>query len=230
MSDELARPETGDEGFVYDIDVIRRVEGVTPPKQARSSAMLQRILKAMDELIREKPFDEITIPEVAARARCGMAGIYARFKDKASILAALHETLRSNVLSEEEICPPEHWDERSIDDNLRAIVSRLIGYYSSNRNLLSAVLLMKDEGCYQRAAMNFAQISKVLVERLQERIPDGGQVVDPTAVDVAMRAIFALLQQRLIFHPVSIGYKPALTDEELCEQLVSLLKACIYYR
>src|SRR5690606_2976328 len=89
MSDQQLRSGGRGDAHQYDLEVIGRVEGVVPPKQARSSAALQRILRAMDKLIYEKDFDEITLPEVAALAGCGMAAIYSRFKDKASILAAL---------------------------------------------------------------------------------------------------------------------------------------------
>lgn len=232
MSDQPIKKAAAQEEahYLYDINVIGRVEGVIPPKQARSSAVLQKILRAMAALIEEKEFGEITIPEVASLAGCGMAAIYSRFKDKASILAALQETLRSNLLNVEEMFPAEKWAVGTVDENIRAVVARLVSYYSSNRNLLTAVLLMKDEGCYKRAAMNISYISKILSQRLQEHIPNGRDTVDETAVDVAVRSIFALLQQRLIFHPVVIGHKPPQDEEELCEQLTGLLRACIYQK
>lgn len=228
MSDQPLRTGERGEAYQYDLEVIRRVEGVVPPKQARSSAVLQRILGAMDKLIYEKAFDEITIPEVAALAGCGMAAIYSRFKDKASILAALHESLRSNLLSVDEVFPPGHWQTYTVDENLRALVQRLVEYYSNNRGLLSATLMMKDQGCYERAAKNIAHISRLLTEHLQEYVENGREVIDPVAVDVGIRAVFATLQQRLIFFPVLVGSQAPQTDEELCNQLTRLLRSVVF--
>ncbi|MGL4316579.1 MAG: TetR/AcrR family transcriptional regulator [Pseudomonas sp.] len=228
MSDQQLRSGERGDAHQYDLEVIRRVEGVVPPKQARSSAVLQRILRAMDKLIYEKDFDEITIPEVAALAGCGMAAIYSRFKDKASILAALHEALRSDLLAVDEVFPPGAWQTYSVDENLRALVQRLVEYYSNNRGLLGATLMMKDQGCYERAAKNIAHISRLLTEHLQEYVENGREVIDPEAVDVGVRAVFATLQQRLIFFPVLVGSHAPQTDEELCNQLTRLLRASIF--
>src|SRR6218665_1092065 len=124
MSEHPLKTHGRGEEHVYDLEVIGRVEGVVAPKQARSSAVLQRILRAMDSLIHEKEFDAITIPEVAALAGCGMAAIYSRFKDKGSILAALHESLRSNLLAVEEVFPPGAWERLSVEDNIPPLVPR----------------------------------------------------------------------------------------------------------
>ncbi|MGE8154058.1 TetR/AcrR family transcriptional regulator [Pseudomonas vancouverensis] len=230
MSDEQFKSGERGDAYQYDLEVIRRVEGVVPPKQARSSAVLQRILRAMDKLIYEKDFDSITIPEVAALAGCGMAAIYSRFKDKASILAALHESLRSNLLSVDEVFPPGDWQIHTVDENLRALVHRLVEYYSNNRGLLTATLMMKDLGCYERAAKNISHISKLLTEHLFEHVENGREVINPEAVDVGVRAVFATLQQRLIFFPVLVGSHAPQTDEELCDQLTRLLRSTIFFQ
>lgn len=228
MSDQQFRSGERGDSHQYDLDVIGRVAGVVPPKQARSSAVLQRILRAMDKLIYEKDFDEITLPEVAALAGCGMAAIYSRFKDKASILAALHEALRSDLLAVDEVFPRGAWQTYTVDENLRALVQRLVEYYSNNRSLLTATLMLKDSGCYERAAKNIAHISRLLTEYLQEYVENGRKVIDPETVDVGVRAVFATLQQRLIFFPALVGSHAPKTDEELCNQLTRLLRASIF--
>lgn len=230
MSDERTKSGERSDAYQYDLEVIRRVEGVVPPKQARSSAVLQRILRAMDKLIYEKDFDAITIPEVAALAGCGMAAIYSRFKDKASILAALHESLRSNLLSVDEVFPPGDWQIYTVDENLRRLVQRLVEYYSHNSGLLTATLMLKDPGCYERAAKNISHISGLLTEHLQEHVENGREVIAPETVDVGVRAVFAILQQRLIFFPVRIGSHAPETEEKLCDQLTHLLRSTIFFQ
>lgn len=210
---------------VYNMDVIGRVDGFIPPKQARSEAVLQKILAAMAALIEHKTFDEITIPELAAHAGCGMAAIYSRFKDKNSILAALHETLRADTLSLDQILEQVRWAEQPLQDNIRFLVETMVRYYLSNRNLMKAFLLMQDEGCYRRAALHIQHIGRVLTERLQALMP--GVKVDAETVDLGVRAVFALLQQRLIFHPVLVGNFPAEDEQKLCLQMEQVLSTFI---
>ena len=61
---------------------------VTAPRQARSQRTFERILAALGELLAEKSFDQVAMAELAQRAGCAVTSIYARFKDKRSMIAA----------------------------------------------------------------------------------------------------------------------------------------------
>ena len=52
-----------------------------PPKQRRSQQTLERILLTAEELLREKCFDDVSVAEIAARARSSSGSFYARFPD-----------------------------------------------------------------------------------------------------------------------------------------------------
>ena len=66
----------------------------TPPRQLRSRATMERVLTAVEELLVDKPFDQITIAEIAARASSSPTSIYARFTDKSGLLLAAHERFK----------------------------------------------------------------------------------------------------------------------------------------
>ena len=67
------------------------IRWIHPPRQARSEETLERLLDAAEELLAERGFDEITVPEIASKAKSSVGAFYARFKDKDGLLHALHQ-------------------------------------------------------------------------------------------------------------------------------------------
>ena len=65
--------------------------GAKPANQNRSIEKKERILKALDHLLKKKSFEQISIAEVAARAKVSPATIYQRFNNRDALLAILIE-------------------------------------------------------------------------------------------------------------------------------------------
>jgi AcrR family transcriptional regulator len=66
-------------------------------RQARSRENEERILRAVRELLEQKPFDQLSIAEIAARAGVSVGGFYARFPSKDD---ALHELAYASYVAE----------------------------------------------------------------------------------------------------------------------------------
>jgi len=64
---------------------------IHPPRQARSEASLGRLVRAAEEVLREKSFDEAALAEIAARAGVTTGVFYGRFKGKDALLRHLEE-------------------------------------------------------------------------------------------------------------------------------------------
>lgn len=62
-----------------------------PAAQSRSQEKLQRILQAMESLLAQKPFESITIGDIAAAAGISPATIYQRFRNEDAAGAILLE-------------------------------------------------------------------------------------------------------------------------------------------
>lgn len=58
-----------------------------PPRQARSRETQARIVQALRALAAEKPLDDISVQEIAARAGVSVGGFYARFSSRDHALA-----------------------------------------------------------------------------------------------------------------------------------------------
>ena len=61
------------------------------PQQDRSRAAVDRVYVTVNELLEQKPFDQITIAEVAAKSSVSIGSIYNLFASKDSLLWVLYE-------------------------------------------------------------------------------------------------------------------------------------------
>ena len=66
-------------------------ELVHTPKQTRSQNTQERVLRALEEMLSERFFEQITIRDLAARTGVASGTIYRRFKDKEALLPVLYE-------------------------------------------------------------------------------------------------------------------------------------------
>ena len=105
-------------------------DSVTAPQQERSQRTLERILSALSELLSEKSFDQISMVELAERAGCAVTSIYARFKDKWSMIAALHESFRDDAMARiDGFLAPERWHGATADAIIAATTAELVAAY-----------------------------------------------------------------------------------------------------
>lgn len=209
----------------YDVSVVSRLDRVNAPKQARSAESLERILTALEHLLRRKSFDEITMADIEKESGCGLASIYARFRNKNSILAALHETTSERFKQGiDEATDPERWKGRSRQKAAAALARGLVSHYSSNRHLMRAGMLLDDKEIYERAA-SLVLYAVSRIHAIIARPEKAGSNAYQRRVDLGTSAVYALLQQRLIFHPIQTR-RFAHKDEEFADDLAQLLLIC----
>ncbi len=206
-----------------DLEPIVRLQRVNAPKQARSEKRLQDIIQALDELLDGRTFEDITIPDIAARAGCVPASIYARFRDKASILVALHESIRDRQIANiDESMRLERHEHQPLEESIYKILHNLTRYYSRQRNLLRPAYLLGDDEIYERASALILHVTdriSAIVRHHMKKVD--GDVVD-RRVELAMRAVYALLQQRMVFQRVQTGRFVPETDEAMARELSAL--------
>lgn len=199
---------------------VSKLARVHAPKQARSEQRLADIIDALNVLLDARAFDDITIPEIAAQAGCVPASIYARFKDKRSILVALHESFRSDQIAQiQKGLSLEAHKDLSLAGSLNVILRNLTKHYARRRQMLRSTLLLDDQEIYEGAGGLIAIVSTHVAAILRAKLPPK-QAPDDRIIDLAVRSVFGLLQQRLIFSPAKVGrFAPnddaAVTSENL---------------
>ena len=61
------------------------------PRQARSQKTKQKLLDACEQLLRDKPWREISIQQIVVKAGLSNGAVYGRFGNKDEILVCLYE-------------------------------------------------------------------------------------------------------------------------------------------
>lgn len=78
-----------------DVSVIAGLDlpGVSPPRQARSRALMLALMERALEMLRTRSFDELSIADLCAEAGCTIGSFYARFESKEAFLRALQHVV-----------------------------------------------------------------------------------------------------------------------------------------
>lgn len=221
------RPTPTTPALAHDLDVITRLERVNAPKQARSEKRLQDIVQALESLLDGRTFEEITIPDIAARAGCVPASIYARFKNKNSILVALHESIRDRQIARiDEMMRPERHEALSLDESLLLICRGLTNHYSRSVNFLRPAFFLGDREVFERAAANMRHSADRISSIVRHKVKMPADLLDER-VSFATRAAYALLQQRMAFMDIAPGRKMPPNDAAMAAELALMFKQII---
>ncbi len=119
-------------------DNIRPLRSVAQPKQARSEESLQRLLDAAESLLSEHSLGEVSIADIARRARSSVGGFYARFRDKDELLLALHERFVRELEQRFLVIEENAAKHSSLRELLRPSLQMLVDIYRARRALLVA--------------------------------------------------------------------------------------------
>lgn len=113
--------------------------GLEPPRQDRSRRSYNRILEAAAELLSDRPFDEISVDDIVARAGYTKGAFYHRFDSKATLLRHLLSRLTTGAVAAwDEFLDPAAWEGASLREILEAKIHRLVAIYSRSTHLMRA--------------------------------------------------------------------------------------------
>ncbi|HEX7669666.1 MAG TPA: helix-turn-helix domain-containing protein [Polyangiaceae bacterium] len=194
---------------------------VRPPRQVRSQKTLERVLDAAEEVIAERGVTALTVAEVVRRAGSSVGAFYARFQDKDSLLATLHERSCSEALATAELAlHPARWGSK----DLRVIVSEVVRFTVSlceeRRGLLLAFIALAaaDPAYAERRANLESQIAALLYEFLRAREREVSHPDLRTAAHVAIRMMLATAEYGALIRRQSPG-EPELSDDRIATEL-----------
>jgi len=198
-----------------------------PPRQERSRRSQERVLDTLAAMLATRPFDRITVADLARRARVAVTSIYARFEDKRALVLALHER---HVVETTRFCDallePAAWQNAGLETVVRSIIARIVAHQRTRTQLIRTVLIIGDRDVELRAAHLMRHASLQLATLLRPRLPHLAPAGRDRAVDFALRAVMAVLQQRLVFPTTEPG-RYRLSDKELVRRLGDLFLAAV---
>lgn len=183
-------------------DSERRLESVSPPRQARSEQTLLRILDAAEALIAEKGLADASIPEIVRRAGSSVGGFYARFRDKNELLRALEERFfldlghRLDLLSD-----PERWGTRSVSEIITACAGELVAVARERHHLITAFLFRGiQDPDFRREALRFrSRVAERVAALLLPRREQFAHPEPELAIDLGVQAALGLVLQNALY-------------------------------
>lgn len=183
-------------------DNVRRLRSVAQPKQARSEDSLLRLLDAAESLLEERPFGEVSIADIARRARSSVGGFYARFRDKDELLLALQERFVTELEKRFAVVEAEieaSGSSAEFADLMRPSLHLLVDVYRARRGLLTAFASrVADNRRLYHAAMAFRRNVIERFTRLILRFREHINHPDPElAADLSVQFAIGFMEQTL---------------------------------
>lgn len=167
------------------------IDGITLPRHKRAEATMHLIVDVVRSLLRQKPLDAITIDEITALAGCSPPSIYARFRDKTTLLSALYRvhtgSLRQTLAA---FLEPGRWRRRELGDFAASLARLLARVFEEDRNLYRAVLASPDPALRARVAADMEELARA-VRAAVEAIDGSAGQVDREQVRPALLALVA---------------------------------------
>jgi AcrR family transcriptional regulator len=180
---------------------------------------MDRILQALEELLAEKPFDRITLQELALRSGSGTSSIYARFRDKQALILGLHARLREQVLDcLERLTDPKRWSGEKPERLVAAIVPPCVKFYRLHGALIRAALNLDDAEMRERQASVLRFAAAKFTALIPTTSPGETKAV-AAAIDFSVRMVASVMYSALLFGEVEIG-RQSMSDREITRHLV----------
>lgn len=177
------------------------MKGAKPVHQARSKQTRDKIVAALDRLLKSRPFEQVSVAQIAAEAGVSVGAVYQRFENKDALIPVLFELYRKRLDEEAERQAGEPAPE-----GLRATLKAAMG---------QAWSMMERHGHLMKAAHLHARIRPDLV----------GPEWEPL-IEASRRSIAAVIKAYRVevTHP-----DPALAVETLTYFLnTALIEAGLY--
>jgi AcrR family transcriptional regulator len=190
---------------------------------------MERILKAADELLREKPFESVTVAEIVRRADSSVGAFYARFPAKAALLSALYARRHGTRQTERGRSYLAHFTSRTMtfEERAREVVGQMVTYYRLNRSLLSSLGATErpfptsgaPEADAYHNAFSRGWTAAFLAHRHEIGHPDPER-----AVRIGLFMVASACREAVVFS-TPVLERSVMSEKELAEELASALVA-----
>ena len=164
----------------------RKNEEHLDPRQRKTRALL---VKALAELMEERPFSELSVVDICSRAMVHRTTFYAHFNDKRELLSYLLSQLERECV---ETCLPKE-EMTSPKEYFLTAVKNALGFFQDRRSLYLACL---NSGMEAEVHVLSDRAAQELCRRLsQPAFRDAAPEVDPQiAARFYLGAVLALIR------------------------------------
>ena len=175
---------------------------VNQPQQARSRETMNRFVLAAERLLREKPFDDITIGEIVDGAERTVGSFYARFEDKWALLrTVIHRYLEQIRDFIDHLLNTDEWSHLPLGEMVRVISRTSVGLYRAHGHIFRAGLAFSatDDVARKMLVAHYSHIRQRIGRAVLEH-PDVEATPElARRIDLAIEASGAILDTRMLF-------------------------------
>jgi AcrR family transcriptional regulator len=181
---------------------------------------MTRILDAFEGLLRTRSYAQLMVNDIAREAKTGAGSIYARFRDKRSILLAVQDRLRSRARDYFlELYDPGCWTDANLEKALERVVRGNLAWHRQHRNIIKSSLLMDDIDILEAISHAFGPVNLKFSLLIRHHVPKLSKQGSVDAAARILRLMLAIFHQMAIFgHIPPTGHE--LSDNELVRTLV----------
>lgn len=190
------------------------------PKQARSRRTTDRVLDALEEMLREGPFERITMRELLKRSRTSAGSFYARFPTREALLPALYDR-HDEQLHERTSGTEEQSEPATLEELVFAMTRRIVEGMRERRWFVSAVALharmhpelIPEDQRKRREAVHATWHERILAFRDQIGHPD-----PESAVAFGLFMVVSTCREKVVFGDAPLATSFELSDARLAEE------------
>lgn len=175
---------------------------VNQPQQARSKETMNRFVLAAERLLRDKPFDDITIGEIVEGAERTVGSFYARFDDKWALLrTVIHRYLQQIRDFLDDLLTADEWANHSFSEMVRVTSHATVGLYRAHGHIFRAGLAFAatDEDARAGLLEHYSWVR----ERIARAVLTHPEIQATPALErrihLSLEACGAVLDTRLLF-------------------------------
>jgi AcrR family transcriptional regulator len=197
------------------------------PAQRRSHETMARFAEAAEELLRDRPFEDISVHDIVRRAGRPIGSFYARFGSKDALVPFLYERYdRSLGEAITTKLARVAWEDLSFHETTAAIVDLVLSMYDERRWLIRALSLFarsKPEALsaelVQRRRVAYEPFTQILLRhRRRIRHPD-----PEAAARFGVFLVSSAAREKLLFAQAPLARITPMTRRALRGELVRAL-------
>jgi AcrR family transcriptional regulator len=204
------------------------------PLQTRSRKTLDRLVEACEGLLREKPFERVSVGELAKRGRSSVGAFYGRFGGKDELLDFIDARGEKEILERwDEYFDPEKWRGASAEEVVGRFVRFWVSAHRARKGVVRALFLRLRGRPTPETLARTRRLNRRVVKGMRALLEERRHEIAHPDLDVAIPLglvlVAASIREWVLFEDLKL-YPRAPDDEGLAEELTRALTGYLSIR
>jgi len=201
------------------------------PKQTRSLDTQEKLLLALEDLLAERFFEQITIRDLADRAGVASGTIYRRFKDKEALLPVLYQRYDRRLTE----WTTTFWDDFDLGaepgalPRVRHLVAKHLRFYQEQKPILRTVYLymrlrgeLSLEDIDERRQLGYVEMLNPIFSAL---VSEGQAELNEHRIKIFLLLLISSVNERILFGDLNPARTLQMDEETFTGELTTALHA-----